>query len=133
MPRKVDRALYVNFCVFRGYLLLFPPIDLNDFQNTLLTGAIIELSDNDGWRPLHAALRSTEISDADRLATVAVLLKNGADPNAINVGGYERDGDHDRHVGYRTTLPNVGNTPVAIAKSNGFTEIVIELTTNGGT
>ncbi|HBE70732.1 MAG TPA: hypothetical protein DDW52_21520 [Planctomycetaceae bacterium] len=98
----------------------------------LNAGANIEHADNDGWRPLHSALRATAISDADRLATVKVLLEYGADPNASNLGERERDGGHDSHVGYRTTNPNVGNTPVAIARSNGFDEIVTELIANGG-
>ena len=62
-----------------------------------------------------------------------MLLKHGADPNATNPGGFERDSEHDSHVGYRRTNPNAGNTPVAIAKSNGFNEIVTELIANGGT
>lgn len=99
----------------------------------LKAGANIEHADNNGWRPLHSALRATAISDADRLATVNVLLKYGADPNASNPGGFERDSEHDSHIGYRTTNPNVGNTPVAIAKSNGFDEIITELIANGGT
>lgn len=97
-------------------------------------GADVEHADNLGWRPLHVALRSTRPTDADRLAIVTTLLEYGADPNANNVGGYEKDGEHDSHVGFRpATLPNQGNKPVAIAKSNGFTEIGDLLKTHGGT
>lgn len=106
--------------------------DAKMVEALLKAGANIEHADDNGWRPLHSALRSTGISDAARLATVAVLLEHGADPNATNVGGFERDSEHDSHLGPRTTNPNVGNTPVAIAKSNGFNEIVTELIANGG-
>ncbi|TWT87009.1 ankyrin repeat domain-containing protein [Stieleria varia] len=106
--------------------------DAKMVEALLKAGANIEHVDNDGWRPLHSVLRATAISDADRLASVAVLLRYGADPNANNPGGFERDSEHDSHIGYRTTNPNVGNTPIAIATSNGFTEIVAELNSNGG-
>ena len=101
-------------------------------ESLLNAGAKIEHADNDGWRPLHLVLRSTRVSDADRLTTVSMLLKYGADPNASNPGGFERDSEHDSQVGYRTKNPNVGNTPVTKANSNGFTKIVAELVANGG-
>lgn len=104
-----------------------------DMVKALLdAGADIEVADKHGWRPLHVVLRSTQISDADRLATVKMLLEYGADPNANNSRGFEGDSEHDSHLGYRKTLPNQGNTPVSIAKSNGFTDIVAELTAKGG-
>ncbi len=98
-------------------------------------GADVEQADHLGWRPLHVALRSTLTTDADRLSTVTSLLEHGADPNANNVGGYEKDGEHDSSVGFgpRATRPNLGNKPVAIAKSNGFTEIEHVLKAHGGT
>lgn len=106
--------------------------DAKMVESLLNAGAEIEHTDNQGWRPLHVALRSTGVSDADRLATVCMLLKYGADPNATNPGGIECDGEHDSHIGYRITNPNFGNTPVAIAQSNGFTEVVVELVAKGG-
>jgi len=96
-------------------------------------GSNIEVANNRGWRPLHVALRSTQTSDTDRLAAVKVLLEYGADPNAVNAGGSENDFKHDSHVGYRRSLPNKGNTPLSIANSNGFSEIVALLKAHGGT
>jgi ankyrin repeat protein len=99
----------------------------------LTAGADFEKADLLGWRPLHVALRSTIPSESDRLATVRTLLENGADPNADNIGGFEKGLAHDSHVGYRpATLPNEGNKPVAIAESNGFTEILDLLKASGG-
>ena len=95
------------------------------------SGANIELADNRGWRPLHDALRSTRSSDSDRLATVKTLLEYGADPNANNAGGFEKDSEHDSHVGFRPeTLPKRGNTPLTIANSNEFDEIAELLRTH---
>jgi len=100
----------------------------------LEAGANVEQADKFGWRPLHVALRSTQTSNPGRLATVKTLLEYSADPNANNIGGHEKDGQHDSHIWSRTApLPNEGNSPVAIAKSNGFVEIVDLLEANGGT
>ncbi|MBL8870113.1 MAG: ankyrin repeat domain-containing protein [Planctomycetaceae bacterium] len=96
-------------------------------------GANVEQEDDRGWRPLHIVLRSTDPTEPNRFATVCTLLEYGADPNVNNAGGFEDDYKHDSHVGHRQTLPNKGNTPVSIARSNGFTEIVTELTKHGGT
>jgi len=91
----------------------------------LSSGADVELADTHGWRALHIALRATRPAESDRRNTVMVLLQNKADPNVHNPGGSERDSEHDSHLGWHaTTLPNQGNTPLAIAKSNGFTEII---------
>jgi len=85
-----------------------------------------------GWHPLHIVLRSTTCTESERLATVATLLKHGADPNAKNPGGFERDSEYDSHIGYRPVeLPNQGNTPLAIATSNGFKEIANLLVKHG--
>ena len=106
--------------------------DASLVQLLLDSGANIEVADNLGWRPLHVALRSTRSSHSGRLETVRTLLKYGAYPNAHNVGGFEKDSERDSHIGTRpVTLPNQGNTPLAIAKGNGFTEITQLLETHG--
>jgi ankyrin repeat protein len=90
----------------------------------LSSGADVEQADAHGWRALHIALRSSRPAESDRRNTVIALLQYKADPNADNPGGSEQDSEHDSHLGRRSaTLPNQGNTPLAIAKSNGFTEI----------
>lgn len=94
--------------------------------------ANVESKDKYGWRPLHVVLRSTQTTEANRLAVVSMLLKFGADPTAENVGGYEKDYQHDSQLGHSVALQNNGNTPVAIASSNGFTEIVAKLKASGG-
>ena len=107
--------------------------DFASVRMLLDAGGDFEAADEYGWRPLHTALRSTGCSDANRLATVGILPDCGADPNAENAGGFQRDGEHDSHLGFRlATLPNEGNRPVTIAKSNDFTEIVELLKARGG-
>ncbi len=96
------------------------------------SGASVNVRDQRGWQPLHAALRSNALSADVRHAIVKALLDHGADPNSLNSGGWEDDSNHDSHIGYRPRgNPNRGNTPLAIAKSNGFTNIVQLLKSNG--
>jgi ankyrin repeat protein len=86
----------------------------------LAHGAQVNHQDKYGWQPIHIALRTMRLEPKDRLAIVAALLQHGADPNA-----WARGGEPDSHIGYRPQgNPNKGNTPLAIAESNGFTEIV---------
>ena len=105
----------------------------------LLLSYPIDLSVRDflGWQPLHAALRSNELRDSPqtRYDIVRMLLDHGADPNFINLGGWEQDFKYDSYIGSGSpppSYPNRGNTPLEIAISNGFTNIV-ELLENYGT
>ena len=98
----------------------------------LNAGASVNVRDQRGWQPLHAALRSDALSTDARATIVAALLEHGADPNFANVGGWEDDSNHDSHIGYRPPgNPNRGNSPLAIAKSNGLTNIVELLESRG--
>jgi ankyrin repeat protein len=83
-------------------------------------GADVKHRDRLGWQPIHGVLRSSGLSGEERLAIAAILLEHGADPNAPN--GRE---EPDSHVGYRPPgNPNQGDSPLAIAQSNGFIDIV---------
>lgn len=96
------------------------------------SGASVGVRDQRGWQPLHAALRSDALAPANRAAIVKALLDHDADPNFLNPGGWEEDSRHDSHLGYRPRgNPNQGNTPLAIARSNGFTSIVDLLKSRG--
>ena len=96
------------------------------------SGASLSERDQRGWQPLHAALRSDALAPADRAAIVKALLDHHADPNFLNPGGWEEDSRHDSHLGYRPRgNPNHGNTPLEIAQSNGFTNIVDLLKSRG--
>ena len=98
------------------------------------SGASVSVRNQRGWQPLHAALRSDALAPADRTAIVKALLDHDADPNFQNPGGWEEDSHHDSHLGYRPRgNPNQGNTPLAIAQSNGFTNIVDLLKNSGAT
>jgi len=102
-------------------LLLKHPVDL-------------AVRDVRGWQPLHAALRSNRLKESPeaRFMIVRMLLGHGADPNFLNAGGWEEDSRHDSHIGRRAPgNPNRGNTPLAIARSNGFTNIVELLKSKG--
>jgi ankyrin repeat protein len=87
-------------------------------------GADINQRDEYGWQPIHRALR---FNTEEPLAIVTILLEHGADPNAS--GGQS---EPDSHVGYRPPgNPNQGDTPLAIAESNGFCRIVEQLKRHG--
>lgn len=96
-------------------------------------GADVHHRDNRGWQPLHAALRAARLSDSERIAIVTLLLRHGADPNAANRGGWQNDSNYDSSPGFRWELPNRGNTPLAVATSNGFAEIAEILKQHGAT
>ena len=89
-------------------------------------GADINQRDEYGWQPIHRALRSRS-SRAEPLAIVTILLEHGADPNAPG-GRPEPDsciGGWPIQVGFGPSVnPNRGSTPLEIAESNGFTNIV---------
>ncbi|HET6326650.1 MAG TPA: ankyrin repeat domain-containing protein [Planctomycetaceae bacterium] len=82
--------------------------------------------DKYGWQALHVVLRSTEPKRADRYAIAKALLAHGADPRADNPGGWEHDSEHDSQglPSFFSNLPNKGNTPLEIATTNGFEDIV---------
>jgi ankyrin repeat protein len=98
----------------------------------LVAGSSVSVRDCRGWQPLHAALRSNALKPEERYRIVEHLLARGADLNFCNVGGWEDDSNHDSYVGSRPPgNPNRGNTPLAIARSNGFTRIVELLRSKG--
>lgn len=107
--------------------------DTEMVERLIAAGADVEVADARGWRPIHIILRTTVGTESRRIATVKTLLKAGADPNASNPGGFERDSECDSHIGSRPAAPpNRGNTPVAIAESNGYDDIVLLLKQYGG-
>ena len=93
----------------------------------LSAGASVSNRDRRGWQPLHLALRSNRLKPEIRLQLVTALLDHGADPNAENQGGWEKDSNYDSTVSpfaiFQRRNPNRGNTPLAIAESNGFLDI----------
>lgn len=110
--------------VSKGYLSMATEL--------LNAGADVSSPDKHGWQPIHQVLRSEGIDPMTRFQVVALLLDHGADPNAVNPGGWQEDSKHDSAVGFRwPQLPNRGNTPLAIADNNGFTEIADLLKKHG--
>jgi ankyrin repeat protein len=90
-------------------------------------GADVKRRDEYGWQPLHRALRTSSLRANERIIIVTMLLEHGADPNAS--GGRP---EPDSHIGYRPPgNPNRGDTPLEIAESNGFTDIVALLKKHG--
>ena len=90
-------------------------------------GATVTNRDERGWQPLHQVLRSNRIDAKTRTRIVTMLLDHGSDPNADNPGGWEEDSKHDSMVSpfaiFQHRNPNRGNTPLAIAESNGIRDI----------
>lgn len=114
----------LSVAVGKGYLSMATEL--------LDAGADVSISDQRGWQPIHQALRSNGIDPKARFQIVALLLDHGADPNAVNPGGWQEDSKHDSAVFYRgPQLPNRGDTPLAIADNNGFTEIADLLKKHG--
>jgi serine/threonine-protein phosphatase 6 regulatory ankyrin repeat subunit B len=93
----------------------------------LSAGATVTNRDERGWQPLHQALRSNRMNAKTRTRIVTMLLDHGADLNADNPGGWQEDSNHDSTVSpfaiFQHRNPNRGNTPLAIAESNGFRDI----------
>lgn len=93
----------------------------------LNAGASFANRDQRGWQPLHQVLRSNRLEHTIRLQLVIALLDHGADPNAENPGGWEDDSKHDSTMSpfamFQRRNLNRGNTPLAIAESNGFQDI----------
>lgn len=107
-----------------------------DLATLLLSaGASVTNRDQGGWQPLHQVLRSDGIKHAIRVQLVLCLLDHGADPTADNPGGWEEDSKHDSKVSpfgiFERDHPNRGNTPLAIAESNGFQDIAAMLRKRG--
>ena len=100
----------------------------------LRNGAEINIMDESGWTPLHTALRSWPLDPRQYplYDIVELLIKHGADVNAKNQGGPNRD-SRDSHVGVRMRPPNKGETPLEIALSYGYTDIVQLLIEHGAT
>lgn len=93
----------------------------------LSAGATVTNRDERGWQPLHEVLRSNGIKAEIRMRIVTLLLDHGADPNAENPGGWQEDSKHDSTVSpfaiFQRRNQNRGNSPLAIAESNGFQDI----------
>lgn len=125
----IDHGAPVDAVDQTGYTpLLFAVVSGPPALVTLLLdhGANINQRDEYGWQPLHRALRS---NTDEPLAIVTALLEHGADPNAS--GG---EPEPDSHVGYRPAgNANQGDTPLAIAESNGFSNVVELLKKHGAT
>ncbi len=98
----------------------------NMVKMLLEAGASVTNRDDRGWQPLHQVLRS-KLDQPTRVQIVTLLLDHGADPNAANPGGWEKDSEHDSMPSPLAILqqnnPNKGNTPLAIAESNGFRDV----------
>jgi uncharacterized protein len=101
----------------------------------LSAGATVTNRDARGWQPLHQALRSNRMHAKTRTRIISLLLDHGADPNTDNPGGWEEDSKHDSTASpfaiFRHRNPNRGNTPLAIAESNGFQDIAELLRKHG--
>ena len=105
--------------VMRGYP--------NMVELLLDAGATVTNRDERGWQPLHQTLRSNRMNARIRMRIVTLLLDHGADPKADNPEGWQEDSKHDSTVSpfalFQHRNPNKGNTPLAIAESNGFRDI----------
>jgi|HubBroStandDraft_5_1064220.scaffolds.fasta_scaffold18772_1 ankyrin repeat protein len=124
----VKRGASVNAADRYGVTPLMAAVRLGNLaviELLLANKADLTKRDKYGWQALHIVLRSNDVNRADRYSVVKALLAKGADPHADNPGGSEHDSEHDSMglPSFSSQLPNKGNTPLAIATSNGFEDI----------
>ena len=124
----VKRGASVNATDRHGVTALMAGVQFGNVavvELLLANKADLTKRDTYGWQALHIVLRSNNVNRPDRYAVVKALLMNGADPHADNPGGSEHDSEHDSMglPSFSSQLPNKGNTPRAIATSNGFEDI----------
>jgi ankyrin repeat protein len=108
----------------------------NSLRVLLQNKAKTDIFDAAGNYPLHSAIMSPCPDGVKpplaREDTILLLLQYGADPNAPKRVSFIPKTTVDSHVGRRPAqYPNKGNTPLSLARSNGFTNIVELLLEHG--
>ncbi len=103
----------------------------------LMHNAAVNQADSRGWQPLHAVLRTNSFNSnaKERKDIVFLLIQYGADVNASNPKGIYDTADSTvspfAYFQRKNMNVNEGNTPLAIAKSNGFEDIAALLKEHG--